>query len=250
MHQGKPYGHLRLKDSNDGFFEPTEKHLAKMTGNTPEEIKEWLTELDDCGVLGRDKNHVIFSRKMLRDEKQRRIWKSRTAARRARKRKELEPVEGKSVSGDKQETGAECLQDVSSSPSPSPSPSPTPSSIPTGGRKSSPPNPYPFTIFWNRKEQRLRIDFPDSLIEHFAVWAKANGRNGVPVREVLVEAQPSFERHAIQGRYAAKVSPDELTVLFCKWVEKDILSRKGWGRGQPDPFDEALRKAEEEELGQ
>lgn len=120
-----------------------------------------------------------------------------------------------------------------------------------GGRRKTPPaNPYPFTIYWDRKEQSLRIDDTDCLIKHFSAWAGANGRNAVPVREVLVGAQPSFERHAIQGRYGAKVSPAELTVLFCKWVEKDILSYRGGGRSQADPFDEAIRKAEEGRLDQ
>ena len=40
MHQGSPYGYLRIKDSNGGYTIPDETRLAKMTGNMPDEMYE------------------------------------------------------------------------------------------------------------------------------------------------------------------------------------------------------------------
>ncbi len=91
MHQGSPYGYLRLKDSNGGHFVPNITRLAKMTGNTPGEVESWIAELDEIGVLGRDKNGVIFSKKMVRDQKQRKAWAKRQKSHRANKDSKLIP---------------------------------------------------------------------------------------------------------------------------------------------------------------
>lgn len=88
MHQGTPYGHLRLRNSNGGFFEPTHDELAKMTGNTLEDVDRWIAELDRIGVLGRKKT-TIFSKKMVRDEVQRANWRKRQAKSRDNKDKDL-----------------------------------------------------------------------------------------------------------------------------------------------------------------
>jgi hypothetical protein len=91
-----------------------------------------------------------------------------------------------------------------------------------GKRKAPPPNPYPFTVFWNRKAQSLNVEEPQKLIDHFEAWASQNGKSGVPIKAVLREAKPSFERHAIKEGYSG-VSPNKLTTMFGKWVERDIL---------------------------
>lgn len=118
-----------------------------------------------------------------------------------------------------------------------------------GKRRKAPAvkNPYPFTIYWNTKEQRLRVDDAGVIVEHFTEWAKRNDKGSVPIRELLREKQPSFERHAIEKGYT-NVSPGKLTLLFCRWIESDILKYRG-NRSQKseDAFDEAIRKAEEEE---
>lgn len=109
-----------------------------------------------------------------------------------------------------------------------------------------PANPYPFTIFWDHKEQRIKVEEVDLIVEHFTSWAQSNNRSGLNIREILRRAQPSFERHAIQQGYF-KVSPNRLTLLFAKWVEKDILDQNGRKQYAEDPFEQALQKAEEEE---
>lgn len=117
-----------------------------------------------------------------------------------------------------------------------------------GKRRKAPAetNPYPFTIYWNQKAQRIKVVDVGIIVEHLTSWAQSNNRSGLNIQEILRKAQPSFERHAIQHGYF-KVSPNLLTVLFAKWVEKDILTYGRGKQGAEDLFDEAIRKAEEEE---
>ena len=63
MHQGNPYGYLKV---NHKVIH--EVNLAKITGLSLEEVKGYLFELEDAGVFSRDKNGVIFSRRMVSDE--------------------------------------------------------------------------------------------------------------------------------------------------------------------------------------
>jgi hypothetical protein len=114
---------------------------------------------------------------------------------------------------------------------------------PSGGRKApAPENPYPFTIFWNRKAQRIKTDDGDRIVKHFSDWADTNARNGLQIRELLKQAQPGFERHAVEHEYT-KVSPARLTILFAKWVEKDIMTRRGPPRDKQSRTDEAFEHA-------
>jgi len=266
MHQGTPYGHLRLRDSHGGYFRPDVPALAKMAGNSPEEVRVWLAELDHVGVLSRTRSGAIFSKKMVRDERVRKQWRTRQASSRSKIKKAskdqtlpccddaeiLHADAGNQHKTNKHKEMNAC--DVTGVVTPmsrgSPSSSPTIKKEKTqGGRRKAPAvkNPYPFTIYWNTKEQRLRVEDPGVIVEHFMEWAKQNGKGSVPIRELLREKQPSFERHAIEKGYT-NVSPDKLTVLFCRWIESDILKYRG-NRSQKveDAFDEAIRKAEEEE---
>jgi DNA-binding Lrp family transcriptional regulator len=63
MHQAEPYGHLVV---NGKPLSP--EILARMVGCSPTECKRWLAELEDAGVFDRDAG-VIFSRRMVRDER-------------------------------------------------------------------------------------------------------------------------------------------------------------------------------------
>lgn len=54
--------------------QPTPEHLARLYGETPENIVAWLDELEWNGVFSRDRHGTIYSRRMLRDAK-----KSKTA---------------------------------------------------------------------------------------------------------------------------------------------------------------------------
>lgn len=121
MHQGTPYGYLRLRNSNGGFFEPGTTDLAKMTGNTPGEIEKWISELDRVGVLGRKKD-TIFSKKMVRDEKQRTSWRREKTGQRRR----LSTCKPKDIRGNNVRPNVRPSVRSMSGPSPSPSSSPSP----------------------------------------------------------------------------------------------------------------------------
>jgi len=73
MHQGVPYGHLTLpasKDSGKDILRPILPGvLARMVGCGPEETERLLGELEDSGVFSRTTDGVIFSRRMVEDEK-------------------------------------------------------------------------------------------------------------------------------------------------------------------------------------
>lgn len=47
--------------------------LARMTGGSADEVSRLLTELEDCGVFSRTPEGVVFSRRMTRDERKRRL---------------------------------------------------------------------------------------------------------------------------------------------------------------------------------
>lgn len=63
MHEGTPYGHLKV---NDKVILPA--NLARMVGETLEVVEGWLSELADAGVFQYDDNGSIFSKRMVRDE--------------------------------------------------------------------------------------------------------------------------------------------------------------------------------------
>jgi len=62
MHEAEPYGHLVI---NGTAIEP--RIIAKTTGNSPRNVREWLGELERAGVFSRTKDDVIYSRRMVRD---------------------------------------------------------------------------------------------------------------------------------------------------------------------------------------
>ena len=63
MHEGSPYGHLKVKDKV--ILPP---NLARMCGLTVEETQGFLAELHDAGVYDTDESGCICSRRMIRDE--------------------------------------------------------------------------------------------------------------------------------------------------------------------------------------
>lgn len=66
MHEGTPYGYLRV--GNKDILPPI---LAKMVGETVENVEIWLKELENSGVFSRkpEKTGCIYSRRMVKDEK-------------------------------------------------------------------------------------------------------------------------------------------------------------------------------------
>lgn len=63
MHEGTPYGHLKVKDK---VILP--ENLARMVGETLETVDGWLKELFDAGVFQLAEDGSIFSKRMVKDE--------------------------------------------------------------------------------------------------------------------------------------------------------------------------------------
>ena len=63
MHDGTPYGHLRVGGKD--ILPPV---LARMVGASLEEVEGWLEELEQAGVFSRTETGTIYSRRMVRDE--------------------------------------------------------------------------------------------------------------------------------------------------------------------------------------
>ena len=63
MHEGNPYGHLKV---NQKVILPA--NLAVMCGATLGDIDGWLSELSSAGVFEKTEDGTIYSRRMIRDE--------------------------------------------------------------------------------------------------------------------------------------------------------------------------------------
>jgi len=68
MHEGNPYGHLKVGDK---VILPV--NLARMVGETLEVVEGWLKELHHAGVYDLTEDGTICSRRMIRDENLRQI---------------------------------------------------------------------------------------------------------------------------------------------------------------------------------
>ena len=68
MHEGNPYGHLKVADK---VILPA--NLARMVGETLEVVEGWLEELCHAGVYDTAEDGSIYSRRMIRDENLRQI---------------------------------------------------------------------------------------------------------------------------------------------------------------------------------
>jgi hypothetical protein len=68
MHEGSPYGHLKVGDKVILAF-----NLSRMVGETLEVVEGWLDELSTAGVYETTDEGVIYSKRMIRDENLRQI---------------------------------------------------------------------------------------------------------------------------------------------------------------------------------
>ena len=72
MHEADPYGHLvaagKAIDHNG---------LARLVGETPKDVRRWLDELQTQQVFSVTDAGVIYSRRMIKDEKERQAWGDR-----------------------------------------------------------------------------------------------------------------------------------------------------------------------------
>jgi hypothetical protein len=81
MHQGKPYGHLTLPRVEGETAKTTPRPilpavLARMVGSSEHEVTKLLAELNSAGVFSWSGRGTIFSRRMVKDEKLRKIRKA------------------------------------------------------------------------------------------------------------------------------------------------------------------------------
>lgn len=68
MHEGNPYGHLKV---NSKVIDSS--ILARMVGESKDQISDWLSELQHAGVFEINGDGCVFSRRMVRDEAMRNI---------------------------------------------------------------------------------------------------------------------------------------------------------------------------------
>jgi hypothetical protein len=68
MHEGSPYGHLKVGDKVILAF-----NLSRMVGETLDVVEGWLEELSTAGVYETTDDGVIYSKRMIRDENLRQI---------------------------------------------------------------------------------------------------------------------------------------------------------------------------------
>ena len=68
MNESDPRGYLLLNGKS-----PTPKQVAALTRTDPEHVEARLGELEEAGAFSRDRHGVIYSRRMLREEKKARI---------------------------------------------------------------------------------------------------------------------------------------------------------------------------------
>lgn len=66
MHEAEPYGHLVVNG-----HPVTDTQIASLTGVPLVEVEALLIELESAGVFSRNRNRVIYSRRMTRDERKR-----------------------------------------------------------------------------------------------------------------------------------------------------------------------------------
>lgn len=67
-HEGEPYGYLTI-----GGKSIDDKTLARMTGTTPQKVRKLLAELESHNVFSRNEKGIIYSRRMVRDERIRNV---------------------------------------------------------------------------------------------------------------------------------------------------------------------------------
>jgi hypothetical protein len=68
MHEGNPYGHLKVGNKVIHF-----SNLARMVGESEELVEQWLNELFEAGVYDLAEDGSICSRRMIKDENLRNI---------------------------------------------------------------------------------------------------------------------------------------------------------------------------------
>lgn len=171
MHQGTPYGHLRLQAGGE-FFVPDDAALARIAGAKPAQVRKWIAELEAKGVVNRAENGTIFSRKMVRDGRKREQWRERQSRKRSKPNSNEVNTDERSVTRD---TPRDVTRDVTppvtqpSPRSPSPTPSPTPNTSAEAEVGVPDFSPTDESVWWdeNRGELGCEQGFEDGLFSAY-----------------------------------------------------------------------------------
>ncbi len=166
MHQGTPYGHLRLEVSPGAAFVPDTAAIARMTGTSVEVVAELLAELEEKGVMSRSESGTVYSRRMIRDEEQRAEWRERQARKRQKDAAAPITTGSERVTRD---TPRDVTRDVTASSRRSSSSSPTPTPRTTTSAAGGKISTFPQGVTWNDETGEFECEsaFEDSLLDAY-----------------------------------------------------------------------------------
>lgn len=116
MHEAQPYGHLMIAGRH-----PTDTQLSALVGAPPDQIPDLVRELEAAGVFSRTREKVIFSRRMVADDKKARISRKNGKSGgnpNLRKQKEIQPWDNhQDKGGDKTQKPEARYQNTTTTPS-------------------------------------------------------------------------------------------------------------------------------------
>lgn len=163
MHMSPKYGYL-LNANGTAF---TVKQIGVLGHMEEAQCSVFVSELETVGVFSRNESGIIYCRKMLRDEKQRRQWRKWTKNHRDREGKYIPDV--RAMSGQSQ-------GDVNRFPSPSPIPKElnTRSAAKSAAQRAT-IWPEGFLLTEDLRQYALAHNTPLSEWEHFENHHRAKG---------------------------------------------------------------------------
>jgi hypothetical protein len=206
MHQGTPYGHLTfasVKDGGkDGGKDIPKDVLARMVGSDVQEVERLLTELEAAGVFSRTADGVIFSRRMVNDERLRQV-RAESGFKSLSNPKVPRPKGDGRISG---RTTARISSDPSTQMSLGGSPSSSSSSSKPSSAKTSQVDESDSI---DPRHAPLRGLIQKLHLDRFRVTCEWDGGEGKALNRVL-EANPSWTLEAIERMVRNRFHSDEL----------------------------------------
>jgi len=238
MHKGQPYGHLQLNGA-----EPVDPRRLSLYVRADEAtVTRALQELENNHVFSKNEDGIIYSRRMVRDEEQRQLTRKRVKKHRVKKKKSNGDV-----------TLKKRRSSSSSSSSSSVTKIPTGSSTGESADADSWPSWYA-GITWNKKARKVEFseDAKRELAAHLTEIAEEENLRPLN-RQELQRGWGRLNGNLLRNRQCR--GPKSLPPIVVNWFENDLRDpnriRGPTAKSQRanDAFDEAIRKAEEEERG-
>lgn len=175
----------------------TTEQLARMTGNSVDDTTGMLNELEDCGVVSRNKDGILYSRRIERDERKRQKCVE------AGKRGGNPALMGEDKGGVKSDAKGEVNQN------------PTPSSSPSSSSSISSSE--------ERESAVAALPLADSPQAQKQKWTKRDMENATRLRDQILAIDPLYVHGAKDG-----------TVALEKWADEFRLIRERDNRSQED----------------